>query len=167
MEPDWVVRLYNQRGTAEQHIKEGKFAFRLTRLSCRGFPDNQVRLQLHALGCKLATFLRCIELPEDSNIGARAILATIRHLRAPPSCACMSVTMIRVQTKRKPLERSARGAEKRYWRGTSLRLRGPVRPVPAIAAAADDAPCEKRSISGQAQATRGMSIETDQRSNPD
>ena len=24
MEPDWVVRFYNQRGTAEQHIKEGK-----------------------------------------------------------------------------------------------------------------------------------------------
>jgi hypothetical protein len=27
MEPDWVVRFYNQRGTAEQHIKEGKYAF--------------------------------------------------------------------------------------------------------------------------------------------
>ncbi|TDQ54596.1 hypothetical protein EV658_1301, partial [Phaeovulum veldkampii DSM 11550] len=26
MEPDWVVRFYNQRGTAEQHIKEGKYA---------------------------------------------------------------------------------------------------------------------------------------------
>ena len=25
MEPDWVVRFYNQRGTAEQHIKEGKY----------------------------------------------------------------------------------------------------------------------------------------------
>ena len=28
MEPDWVVRFYNQRGTSEQHIKEGKYAFR-------------------------------------------------------------------------------------------------------------------------------------------
>jgi hypothetical protein len=27
MEPKWVVRLYPQRGTAEQHIKEGKYAF--------------------------------------------------------------------------------------------------------------------------------------------
>ncbi len=27
MEPDWVVRFYNQRGTAEQHIKEGKSPF--------------------------------------------------------------------------------------------------------------------------------------------
>jgi len=49
MEPDWVVRLYNQRGTAEQHIKEGKFAFPWTRLLCREFDDNEVRLQLHAL----------------------------------------------------------------------------------------------------------------------
>ena len=64
MEPDWVVRFYNQRGTAEQHIKEGKYAFRWTRLSCRKFRDNEVRLQLHALAYNLATFLRCIELPE-------------------------------------------------------------------------------------------------------
>jgi hypothetical protein len=27
MEPDWVVRFYNQRGTAEQHIKEGNTPF--------------------------------------------------------------------------------------------------------------------------------------------
>ena len=123
MEPDWVVRFYNQRGTAEQHIKEGKYAFRWTRLSCRRFRDNEVRLQLHALAYNLATFLRCIELPEDMadwsltslqlkliKIGARvvrharaitfqlaevavtgpmvrAILAAIRRLRAPPSCA--------------------------------------------------------------------------------
>ena len=65
MEPDWVVRFYNQRGTAEQHIKEGKYAFHWTRLSCKRFRDNEVRLQLHALAYNLATFLRCIELPEE------------------------------------------------------------------------------------------------------
>jgi len=64
MEPDWVVRFYNQRGTAEQHIKEGKYAFHWTRLSCKRFRDNEVRLQLHALAYNLATFMRCIELPE-------------------------------------------------------------------------------------------------------
>ena len=64
MEPDWVVRFYNQRGTAEQHIKEGKYAFRWTRLSCQRFRDNEVRLQLHALAYNLANFLRGIELPE-------------------------------------------------------------------------------------------------------
>jgi hypothetical protein len=64
MDPDWVVRFYNQRGTAEQHIKEGKYALRWTRLSCKRFRDNEFRLQLHALAYNLATFLRCIELPE-------------------------------------------------------------------------------------------------------
>ncbi|KHQ49691.1 Transposase [Mameliella alba] len=64
MEPDWVVRFYNQRGTAGQHIKEGKYAFRWTRLSCWKFRDNEVLLQMHALAYNLATFLRFIELPE-------------------------------------------------------------------------------------------------------
>ena len=44
MEPDWVVRFYNQRDTAEQHTKEGKYAFRWTRLSCKRFRDNEVWL---------------------------------------------------------------------------------------------------------------------------
>ena len=63
--PDGVVRFYNQRGTAEQHIKEGKHGFRWTRLSCRKFRENELRLQLHASAYKQATFLRCIELPEE------------------------------------------------------------------------------------------------------
>jgi len=41
-----VVKFYNQRGTAEQWIKEGKSALKWTRLSCHDFVDNQVRLQL-------------------------------------------------------------------------------------------------------------------------
>jgi hypothetical protein len=32
-----VVRFYNKRGTAEQWIKEGKQAVKMTRLSCIGF----------------------------------------------------------------------------------------------------------------------------------
>ena len=44
-----VVAFYNQRGTAEQYIKEGKGAIKWTRLSCRTFAANAVRLQLHAL----------------------------------------------------------------------------------------------------------------------
>jgi hypothetical protein len=55
MEPDWGVRFHDQRGTAGQHIREGKYAFRWTRLSCRRFRDNEVRLQLHALAYNLAT----------------------------------------------------------------------------------------------------------------
>ena len=53
-----VVRFYNQRGTAEQWIKEGKNAVKWTRLSCHDFVDNQVRLQLFVLAYNLGNFLR-------------------------------------------------------------------------------------------------------------
>ncbi len=39
-----VTWFYNQRGKAEPHIKEGKNAIKWTRLSCRKFRDNAVRL---------------------------------------------------------------------------------------------------------------------------
>ena len=55
---------YNQRGKAEQYIKEGKNAIKWTRLSCRKFRDNAVRLQLHALAYNLANFMRTLALPE-------------------------------------------------------------------------------------------------------
>jgi len=51
-----VVAFYNQRGTAEQHIKEGKHAIKWTRLSCRRFRHNTVRLQLHALAYNLGNW---------------------------------------------------------------------------------------------------------------
>jgi hypothetical protein len=58
-----VVHFYNGRGTAEQWIKEGKYAVRWTRLSCHDFDDNQVRLQLFVLAYNLGNFLRRIALP--------------------------------------------------------------------------------------------------------
>jgi hypothetical protein len=60
-----VVRFYNKRGTAEQWIKEGKYALNWTRLSCRDFVDNQVRLQLFALAYNLGNFLRRLALPKS------------------------------------------------------------------------------------------------------
>jgi hypothetical protein len=59
-----VLEFYNQRGTAEQHIKEGKHALKWTRLSCMRFAANAVRLQLHALAYNLANFLRTLATPE-------------------------------------------------------------------------------------------------------
>ena len=59
-----VIAFYNHRGTAEQHIKEGKHAIKWTRLSCRRFRHNAVRLQLHALANNLGNFLRTLALPE-------------------------------------------------------------------------------------------------------
>ncbi len=58
-----VVRFYNQRGRAEQWIKEGKYAINWTRLSCHDFEDNQARLQLFALAYNLGNFLRRLALP--------------------------------------------------------------------------------------------------------
>jgi DDE family transposase len=58
-----VVAFYNQRGTAEQRIREGKNAINWTRLSCHGFRANAVRLQLHTLAYNLANFLRTLALP--------------------------------------------------------------------------------------------------------
>ena len=58
-----VVAFYNQRGTAEQHIKEGKNAIVWTRLSCRRLRNNEVRLHLHALACNLANIMRTLALP--------------------------------------------------------------------------------------------------------
>ena len=59
-----VVAFYNQRGTAEQWIKEGKGAIRWTRLSCHSFAANAVRLQLHALAYNLGNFRRTLATPE-------------------------------------------------------------------------------------------------------
>ena len=63
--PNKIVRFYNRRGTAEQWIKEGKNAVKWTRLSCRNFRDNQVRLQLFALAYNLGNFLRRLVLPRS------------------------------------------------------------------------------------------------------
>jgi len=59
-----VVKSYNGRGTAEQWIKEGKQALKWTRLSCRRFVDNEVRLQLFTPAYNLANFLRRLALPK-------------------------------------------------------------------------------------------------------
>src|SRR5215471_8344531 len=58
-----VVAFYNN-GTCEQWIKEGKGAIKWTRLSCRTFAANAVRLQLHALAYNLGNFLRTLATPE-------------------------------------------------------------------------------------------------------
>ncbi len=60
-----AVAFYNQRGKAEQYIKEGKYAIKWTRLSCRKFRDNAVRLQLHTLAYNLANFMRTLALPKE------------------------------------------------------------------------------------------------------
>jgi hypothetical protein len=63
--PKGIVCFYNGRGTAEQCIKEGKYALNWTRLSCHKFMANQVRLWLFVLAYNLGNFMRRLVLPED------------------------------------------------------------------------------------------------------
>jgi hypothetical protein len=64
----------------------------------------------------------------------------------------MRVTTIMTQRPRNRLDRSVRRAEKRRCRARTLRVRGPIRPVPGVCATADAARGEKSLFSGQSQA---------------
>jgi hypothetical protein len=59
-----VVRFYNKRGTAEQWIKEGKQAVKMTRLSCHRFRSNEVRLWLSVIAYNLGNLWRRLALPQ-------------------------------------------------------------------------------------------------------
>jgi len=58
-----VVRFYNKRGTAEQWIKEGKQAVKMTRLSCHRFRSNEVRLWLSVIAYNLGNLWRRWAVP--------------------------------------------------------------------------------------------------------
>ena len=57
-----VVRFYNKRGSAEQWIKEGKQAVKMTRLSCHRFRSNEVRLWLSVIAYNLGNLWRRVVL---------------------------------------------------------------------------------------------------------
>ena len=59
-----VVRFYNKRGTAEQWIREGKQAVKMTRLSCHRFRANEVRLWLSVIAYTLGNLWRRLALPK-------------------------------------------------------------------------------------------------------
>jgi Transposase DDE domain group 1 len=62
-----IVAFYNRRGTCEQYIREGKNAIKWTRLSCRTFAANAVRLQLHALAYNIGNFMRTLAMPKTAE----------------------------------------------------------------------------------------------------
>jgi len=57
-----AVRFYNKRGTAEQWIREGKQAVKMTRLSCHRFRSNEVRLWLSVIAYNLGNLWRRLVL---------------------------------------------------------------------------------------------------------
>jgi hypothetical protein len=80
----------------EPWIKEGRGAIRWTRLSCRWFAANAVRLQLHAPAYNLGNFLRTLATHEPIYVAFQMaeaaipgslfadILRLIAELRPPP-----------------------------------------------------------------------------------
>ena len=79
---------YNRRGTAEQWIKEGKYALNWTRLSCRDVA-NQVRLWRSVLAYNLGNFMRRLTLPESVKHWSRSQTKLIKmggHLVGMPWC---------------------------------------------------------------------------------
>jgi hypothetical protein len=58
-----VVRFYNKRGTAEQWIKEGKQAVKMTRFSIHRFRSDEVRLWLGVIAYNLGNLWRRPALP--------------------------------------------------------------------------------------------------------
>jgi hypothetical protein len=62
-----------ERSTAEHWIKEGKGAITWTRLSCRGFDANAVRLPLHVLAYNRGNFVRSLALPKAAERDGRSL----------------------------------------------------------------------------------------------
>jgi hypothetical protein len=65
----------------EQNIKEGKNVVRWTRLSCRKYRNNEVRLNLHALAYNFGNFMRTLALPDAVEQWSLTSLREKRVLR--------------------------------------------------------------------------------------
>jgi hypothetical protein len=89
-----VVAFYNKRGTCEQWIREGKGAIRWTRLSCRSFAANAVRLQLHALAYNLGNFLRNLATPEPIVSHGRYVAFQMAEVTIPKNLFADIIRMI-------------------------------------------------------------------------
>ena len=75
-----VTHFYNGRGTAEQWIKEGKYALNWTRLSCHRFVANQVRLWLFVLAYSSG--------PHHQDSGEAKIRESTAGVSRKPSSDC-------------------------------------------------------------------------------
>ncbi|HJY87744.1 MAG TPA: transposase [Candidatus Acidoferrales bacterium] len=76
-----VVRFYNKRGTAEQWIKEGKQAVKMTRCAIIGFGPNEVRRWLSVIAYNLGNLWRRFALPQ--RIGNWSLTSLQQRLVRP------------------------------------------------------------------------------------
>ena len=92
--PEGVVRFYNGRGTAEQWIKEGKYALNWTRLSCHRFVANRVRLSLFVLAYNLGNFLRRLCLPKAvKHWSLRSVQVKLIKMGRPSGAALPAIDL--------------------------------------------------------------------------
>jgi len=86
-----VVRFYNKPRTADQWLKEGKTAVKMTRLSCHCFHSNQVRLALSLLACNLGNLWRWLTLPRGiENWSLTSLLQSLVKTGGPgETCAVL------------------------------------------------------------------------------
>ena len=113
-----VVRFYNQRGTAEQWIKEGKEATHWTRLSCHRFRANEVRLALGVIAYNLGNLLRRLALParHPEVVADEPPAAAVQdRWTAHPTCAVLLAA-----AGREPLDREPLSADSRAHRATRV-----------------------------------------------
>jgi len=89
-----VVRFYNQRGTAEQWIKEGKQAVKMTRLRCHRFRSNEVRLWVSVIAYNLGNLWRLLKHARycwlwlaEGHLPRRLFGAMVRRIEALPAPA--------------------------------------------------------------------------------
>jgi hypothetical protein len=84
-----VVRFHNKRGTAEQWIKEGKQAVKITHLSCHRFRSHQVRLVLSLPAYNLGKLWRRLALPRRIENWSLTSLQQmlVKTLRIVKTCA--------------------------------------------------------------------------------
>jgi hypothetical protein len=84
MDPDWIIHFCNQRGTAEQHIKEGRQAINGTRLSCKGMAQNEAGFSfthwpaISVFSCKARTFPRRWLIPRRNECDSLQLGMTTR-----------------------------------------------------------------------------------------
>ena len=112
-----VVHFYNQRGTAEQWIKEGKAATHWTRPSCHRFRANEVRLLLGVIAYNLGYLFRRLVLPvaiqswSPASLQQRLFRTGWRLIRRP---------ILRPAAGREPLDAHALSADSRAHRATGV-----------------------------------------------
>ena len=99
-----VVRFYNKSKMAEQWIKEGKQAVKMTRLSWHRFRANELRLWLCIIAYNLGNLWRRLALPK--RIGTWS-LTRLQQRLVKPASGCSNTPLLLAVAVREPSDAAA------------------------------------------------------------